>query len=225
MILMFQLLGRTAQAKENMLHNLVFVSVRTVLLLCLLFHSAIASPNPLQAKSPLCDKDLFGTPKIDDCYQAMIWIPYMNPPARLSKDAMASRIFAEPQYLIPPFTDVKNAYAPKAIVQLPKIWKYGMSFQNYFFLSLAVFAPGSSSSEHDRILVGSCHIALIPQPYKKTSYSPPEVKAEFRAKWTNIVDAVLRLRTCLQPKRGPPQGGYTPLTSESFANPKLKQWS
>ena len=94
-------------------------------------------------------------------------------------------------------------------------------FEDCFVLPLAVFDPTSSSSEHDRILVGSCHIALIPQPYKKTYYSPPEVKAEFRAKWKNIVDGVLKLRTCLHPTRGSPQGGYRSLISESFANPNL----
>lgn len=91
----------------------------------ILVHCAAASPNPLQADPPLCSKDLFGSPQPNDCYQAMFWIPYINAPARHSPDAAAPRIFAEPRFLSPPFGAAKNPYAPKAIVQLPKIWKFG----------------------------------------------------------------------------------------------------
>ena len=62
---------------------------------------------------------------MEDCYQAMFWIPYINPPARGSPDANAYRMFAEPQFQTPPFGAVQNLYAPNAIVQLPKIWKFG----------------------------------------------------------------------------------------------------
>ena len=109
-----------------MLHNFVLTSMRLASLWFFLIQSAIATPNPLQANQLLCDKDSFGTPSAEDCYQAMFWVPYINQPARDSADAKAPRLFAEPQYLNPPFSAVKNAYAPKAIVQLPKIWKYGM---------------------------------------------------------------------------------------------------
>ena len=99
----------------------------TWVLLSFLIYSAVAMPNELQASSPICNRDLFGTPDAQDCYQAMFWVPYINQPARDSGDAKATRVFAEPQYLTPPFGAVKNAYAPKAIVQLPKIWKYSKS--------------------------------------------------------------------------------------------------
>ena len=91
-----------------------------------LIHYAATNPNPLQVDPPLCDKDLFGTPRVEDCYEAMFWIPYINKPAKDTPDAKALRIFAEPQFLDPPFKAVKNPYAPKAIVQLPKIWKFRM---------------------------------------------------------------------------------------------------
>ena len=55
----------------------------------------------------------------------MVWIPYMNPPGRDSPEANAFRIFADPEFQSPPFGAVPNPYAPKAIVQLPKIWKHG----------------------------------------------------------------------------------------------------
>lgn len=57
----------------------------------------------------------------------MFWNPYINKPAKDTPDATVFRIFAEPQLLEPPFKAAKNPYAPKAIVQLPKIWKSGMS--------------------------------------------------------------------------------------------------
>lgn len=112
-----------------MLHNFVLTSMRSASLWFFLIQSAIATPNPLQTNQLLCDKDSYGTPSAEDCYQAMFWVPYINQPARDSADAKAPRLFAEPQYLNPPFSAVKNAYAPKAIVQLPKIWKHGMLVQ------------------------------------------------------------------------------------------------
>ena len=94
-----------------------FCSILNCGLLCLsILHGAIAQS---------CSKDLYGTPNIQDCYEAMFWIPYINPPGRYSPDAQAFRIFAEPQFQSPPFGAVQNPYAPKAIVQLPKIWKHG----------------------------------------------------------------------------------------------------
>lgn len=121
---------------------------------------------------------MYGTPNIQDCYEAMFWIPYINTPGRDSPEAKAFRIFAEPQFQTLPFSAVKNQYAPNAIVQLPKIWKHG-----------------------------SCNIALVLQPYG----SPPKPKPVFRERWSDIVHQVLKLRPCLHPKGGSPQGGYSPL--------------
>ena len=112
---------------SSMWHNKFFPIARWTFLYVFHVNSAIASPNSLQVNPPLCDKDLFGAPKLEDCYQAMFWIPYINQPAKDSPDAKAFRVFAEPQFLNPPFSAVKNPYAPKAIVQLPKIWKHGTS--------------------------------------------------------------------------------------------------
>ena len=113
--------------------------------LCLfIVYKTLAIPNPLQVGPPLCDKDLFGRPKLEDCYQAMFWIPFINPPGNDSPDARAIRIFAEPQYLDPPFKAVKNPLSPKAIVQLPKIWKHGT------FLSVQKWA-GDFSKSHSAL--------------------------------------------------------------------------
>ena len=99
----------------------VFPVLSWTLLSYLLIQFAIATPNPLQAGPLQCDKEFYGSPKIEDCNQAIFWIPKKNP------NADASHIFAEPQLLNPPFNAVKNPYAPKAIIQLPKIFKYGES--------------------------------------------------------------------------------------------------
>lgn len=76
---------------------------------------------------PICDKAQYGTPNIEDCKTAMSWIPYFDQPAgRHQNEATAFRTFAEPQFLKPPFSPVRNEWAPRAIVQLPKIWKHSM---------------------------------------------------------------------------------------------------
>lgn len=110
-------------------HNLLFAFSPWAFVFIFLVHGAIISSNPLQVTEQLCDKDLFGTPNVDDCYHAMFWIPYMNSPAKQSPAATANRLFAEPQHLDPPFSAVKNKWAPNAIVQLPRIWKFGTSPQ------------------------------------------------------------------------------------------------
>ena len=191
------------------------------IILPFIIHSAVAIPNSLQAISPLCERDLFGTPHTQDCYQAMFWVPYINPPARDSPDAKAPRNFAEPQYLDPPFSAVKNAYAPKAIVQLPKIWKFSTSlgirglpnnapFPRWRCLVTSLIVLTSS-----QFLLESCIIALVPQPYIRGWPRHLELKPIFRAKWSDVVNTVLRIRPCLSPRAGPPSGGYTPLLSRS----------
>ena len=75
------------------------------------------------------------------------------------------------------------------------------------------FTLASAVLSFECILAGSCQIALVLQPYRE------RVKPEFREKWSDIVNQVLRLRPCLQPKKGldqTPQGGYTPLISKSI---------
>lgn len=80
-------------------------------------------------------------PKLEDCYEAMFRIPYSNAPAKDTPDAKALRVFAKPQYLSPPFKAVKNPYALKAIVQLPKCWKHGMWIFIRTLLRLVSFFP------------------------------------------------------------------------------------
>ena len=73
-----------------------------------------------------CDSSIYGDPIIQDCYEALYWIPSarLGPSDPISQQP---RIFAEPQYLQTPFDGLNNVYSPHAIVQLPKIWKHSRS--------------------------------------------------------------------------------------------------
>lgn len=78
-------------------------------------------------RRPICDETIYGKPNVEDCQTAMSWIPYFEQPrGRQQNEATAFRTFAEPQFLKPPFSPVRNEWAPRAIVQLPKIWKHSM---------------------------------------------------------------------------------------------------
>lgn len=78
-------------------------------------------------RRPICDETIYGKPNVEDCQTAMSWIPYFEQPrGRQQNEATAFRSFAEPQFLKPPFSPVRNEWAPRAIVQLPKIWKHSM---------------------------------------------------------------------------------------------------
>ena len=173
----------------------------------LLIVFAIATPNPLPVGPPHCDKDYYGSPKIEDCKQAIFWIPKSGP------NAVANHVFAEPQLLNPPFKAVKNPNAPRAIIQLPKIFKYGASKD---ISSASKIVPSFSGSDFECTLLGSCSIAIVVQPY---GYGiDKRLKPEFTYTWSNIANQVLRLQTCLVPPRTvedrTPQGGYKPLVSE-----------
>lgn len=99
---------------------------RTILLYTALILSAIIHRS-LQADTSMCEGARFGVPNRQDCLEAMFWIPYHNKPASITLDARALHIFAEPRLLSPPFKGIKNKEAPRAVVQLPKIWKFGES--------------------------------------------------------------------------------------------------
>lgn len=166
-----------------------------------------------------CDEDLFGTPKAEDCYQSMLWISYINRSPKDSAHAKTLRGFAELQYLSPRFRPVKNPYASKANVQLPKIWKYDRSIRMLSHLRICVIlALGSFrlGISIKCILAGPCPIALILEPYVYCLYGKPE----FGEKRSDILNQVLELRSCLQPPKSTldrtPKGGYRPLISRGL---------
>lgn len=75
------------------------------------------------AHSVSCSGVVYGTPKAEDCQQALLEIPFAREAPRRSQ-VLYPHIFAEPQFQEPPFREVINGYRPNSIIQLPKIWKY-----------------------------------------------------------------------------------------------------
>ena len=88
-----------------------------------------------------CEAGIYGTPNIQDCRQALTWIPYIQESD--SNQAAQPRIFAEPQYMLPPFNGVYNAHRPSAIVQVPKIWKHS-TYLSYPRITLLVYNPSGT---------------------------------------------------------------------------------
>lgn len=95
-----------------------FSSVRFNLLGVFLW--ALYYPLVLSAE---CSASVYGTPDLQDCIQALSWIPYAQK-SPSDPGSQQIRVFAEPQYLRTPFGALNNGYRPHAIVQLPKPWKH-----------------------------------------------------------------------------------------------------
>ena len=111
-------------------------SIKWVFMRLSLLHCALVA-------STICNSEVYGTPSKWDCYVALDQIPYAFPP-RPDPLSQQPRIFAEPQYMTPPFGQVDNVYRPSAIVQLPKIYTFSTSS------NLSVNQIGSSDFVHNR---------------------------------------------------------------------------
>ncbi len=74
------------------------------------------------ASSAVCNSEVYGSPNQQDCAQALRNIPFATS-GPSSPSSLQSHIFAEPQYMDPPFGGIDNMFPSHAIVQLPKIWK------------------------------------------------------------------------------------------------------
>ena len=77
-------------------------------------------------RSLFCNGLLYGTPKVDDCEQALLEIPFARQAGSDSR-SQTPQLFAEPQFQAPPFHEITNNLRPQPIVQLPKIWKHSKS--------------------------------------------------------------------------------------------------
>ena len=69
-----------------------------------------------------CDAILYGTPGRSACWETFSLMPEAI--RRDSPAATARHLFVEPQYLLPPFSPVRNPY-DNQIIQVPKIWRTG----------------------------------------------------------------------------------------------------
>ena len=70
----------------------------------------------------ICNSKAFGNPLRRDC--GCINTLMKGFPLHPRPEDLNSRLFVEPQYTDPPFSDVPNPYDVD-IVQVPKIWRYG----------------------------------------------------------------------------------------------------
>ena len=77
-------------------------------------------------RSLVCSEEIYGNPKIEDCERVLLEIPFARQ-SFSSRQSQYQHVFAEPQFLEPPFAQVINMYRPRAIIQLPKVWKSSKS--------------------------------------------------------------------------------------------------
>ena len=96
----------------------------------LLAHSPLvtADEDQLGAGPWMCCKsELYGTPVVEDCKEAMQWIPFFDLPRGCAPNkATAFRQLVEPQFMRPPFSQIN----PLAMLQLPEIWKRSMYYEH-----------------------------------------------------------------------------------------------
>ena len=78
---------------------------------------------PPLACSLVCSDGVHGIPKIDDCLQTLPEIPFARQPID-SHQSRLPHVFAEPQFLRPPFRLFTNAFRSQSMIQLPKMWKH-----------------------------------------------------------------------------------------------------
>lgn len=97
------------------------------------FQASIMAMIPWQMVTawsmPTCDANIYGLPFDPDCASAIKRIPYAM--ERENHDITAPHWFVEPQQMRRPFDYLENKYRPKNIIQLPKIWKYGVYYPIY----------------------------------------------------------------------------------------------
>ena len=112
-------------------------SILASLQICLLLN--------LPAAHALCDAELYGTPKMEDCFSLLKVLPGFLP--SLLPDPTVEHTFVEPKFLQPPFCPVQGM-APTSIIQLPKIWR---SSQSLLRSNLTIANPSSSCRNMSRL--------------------------------------------------------------------------
>ena len=74
-----------------------------------------------ESESLTCSIGLYGTPAISDTANLLLALPYAKGDPQGQIDA--GRIFAEPAFLNPRFSQLKNS-SPNRMVQLPLLWRF-----------------------------------------------------------------------------------------------------
>ena len=89
---------------------------------------------PPLARSLICSDGVYGNPKMNDCEQALLEIPFARQPID-SHQSSLPHVFVEPQFLRPPFRQFTNTFRSQSMIQLPKIWKHSkLSSENELLL-------------------------------------------------------------------------------------------
>ena len=78
----------------------------------------------------VCTKEHVGQPSLQDCLVLYDKLPFAKDPPE--GELVASRVYVEPQFLVRPFSAVKNPYPQTSMVQLPKVWRYS-ELRHLFF--------------------------------------------------------------------------------------------
>ncbi len=116
--------------------NISWVTKLLFLLYCTLVNSAY-----------YCDSSIYGTVVKEDCLIALYKIPFISEPTNPKFQRL--QVFAEPQFMDPPFSGIDNRYRPDPIIQLPKIWKHSTIFCA-FSVVVAKFLDGLCRFLHPR---------------------------------------------------------------------------
>ena len=192
-------------------------SIKWVIIRVSLLHCALVA-------STVCNSDVYGTPSKWDCYVALDQIPYASPP-QPNPMSQSPRIFAEPQYMSPPFGQVDNVYRPSAIVQLPKIYTFSTSL-NLLVTPHRVFrlcprlarAKTKSVTKYQPPILESCRIAIMSQGRPAQQ---GVVASQFTTTWKTIVDQSQQFRSCFAAgASSQAKGGYVPLNRKPCPLPQ-----
>ena len=79
--------------------------------------------------SMVCSWDLYGRPSVSDSAAIAKALPFAKDDP--DRQINVRRVFAEPAFLKPKFSALKNRWPYNKMVQLPLIWRYSESKQSF----------------------------------------------------------------------------------------------
>lgn len=96
-------------------------SSKMAALLALLFLTSMLSIRLAHAQTK-CAPELMGYPQGRDCMALIQKVPFaVGAPWQ---NVYSTRAFVEPQFLVNPFSPVRNPHPEDSMIQLPKIWRH-----------------------------------------------------------------------------------------------------
>ena len=164
------------------------------------------------ASQPLCNAGIYGIPSYRDCLSARHSMPFAVPAAG-DRSSRRWELWAEPQFLRPPFSAINNRYRPLPINQLPKIWRYSTL--------ITTFPLRVRTSKPRELAIASCHGLTrgFPDTCRLALMSHGRsgdlvTESLWTASWRVVQDQMQTLFLCASPRSGiGPSGGYKALIS------------